>query len=186
MLRQIPLGLIGLSVGGVLTLMGFFAYFVIDNATLNLIGFFYGIPILLGGLALKAAELEPAPYTQPTTEQVVALRDRQATPTQTQIRKAVIRYRYGQRAHLDSSLEALGLSPTDEECPQLIGIREVETDGAYTLVLEFEATFFPIAVWQQKQEKMTTFFGPDVRIAVKDLGDDKVEVAIISTLAKTA
>jgi Protein of unknown function (DUF2854) len=182
MLRQIPLGLIGLSVGGVLTLIGFFAYFVIDNATLNLVGFFYGIPILLGGLALKAAELEPVPYTQPTSDAVIALRDRQATPTQIQIRNDVTRYRYGQRAHLDSSLEALGFAPTDEECPKMLGLRELETDGAYTLVLEFESTFFPIDMWQQKQDKLTTFFGPNVRIALKDLGDEKIELSLISTL----
>jgi Protein of unknown function (DUF2854) len=183
MLRQIPLGLIGLSVGGVLTLLGFFAYFVIDNATLNLVGFFYGIPILLGGLALKAAELEPAPYTQPTPANVMELRDRQATPTQAQIRNDVTRYRYGQRAHLDTSLEALGLAPTDEECPQLLGIREVETDGAYTLTLIFESTFFPVEVWQEKQEKLTTFFGPNIRVAIQDLGDEKVELSLISTMA---
>jgi hypothetical protein len=180
MLRQIPLSLVGLSVGGVLTLVGFAAYFVIDNATLNLVGFFYGIPLLLGGLALKAAELEPAPYTQPTPEAVVALRESQATPTQSQIRKDVTRYRYGQRAHLDSSLEALGLAPTDEECPKLVGLQERETDGAYTLALVFETPFMPFETWQQKQEKLTKFFGPGVRVSVADLGDEDVEVALIA------
>ncbi len=36
-----------LGVGRLLTLIGFVAYFQ-DNATLNLAGFFYGIPVLLG------------------------------------------------------------------------------------------------------------------------------------------
>lgn len=180
MLRQISLGTLGLTVGGVLTLIGFVAYFVLDNATLNLVGFFYGIPLLLGGLALKAAELEPAQYSQPTAPAVVALRDRQATSTQNQIRQDVTRYRYGQPAHLDSSLEALGLSPSDEERPLLTGIREVETDGAYTLVLEFDSPMISAEKWQQKQDKMTSFFGPGVRVEVHPLLEDRIDVALIA------
>ncbi len=181
MLRQISLGTVGLTIGGILTIVGFVAYFVLDNATLNLVGFFYGIPLLLGGLALKAAELEPVPVTQPTAPEVVALRDRQATATQNQIRKDVTRYRYGQPAHLDSSLEALGLSPTDEECPILTGIRESSTDGAYTLVLEFDTPMIALETWQQKQEKLTKFFGPGVQVALTPLPDDRIEVALITT-----
>jgi len=181
MLRQTSLGTLGLTVGGILTIIGFVAYFVLDNATLNLVGFFYGIPLLLGGLALKAAELEPVPFTQPTAPEIVALRDRQATTTQNQIRKDVTRYRYGQPAHLDSSLEALGLSPTDEERPELIGIREGATDGAYTLVLEFDSPMISADVWQQKQEKLTTFFGPGVNVTLNPLPDDRIEVALIAS-----
>ena len=65
MLGKTSLGNVLLTVGGVLTVIGFVAYFQ-DNATLNLAGFFYGIPVLLGGLALRAAELEPTPYSQAT------------------------------------------------------------------------------------------------------------------------
>lgn len=179
MLRQISLGTLGLTVGGVLTVVGFAAYFL-ENATLNLVGFFYGIPVLLGGLALKAAELEPVPFTQPTSDSLLALRDRQATSTQNQIRKDVTRYRYGQRAHLDSSLEALGLAPTDEERPVLTGIREVETEGAYTLLLEFESPLIPFEVWQQKQEKITSFFGPGIRAEIYQPREEQIEVALVS------
>lgn len=182
MLRQISLGMLGLTVGGALTVIGFAAYFL-DNATLNLVGFFYGIPVLLGGLALKAAELQPVPLTQPTSADVLALRDRQATSTQNQIRKDVTRYRYGQRAHLDSSLEALGLAPTDEERPLLIGIREVETEGAYTLLLEFESPLMSLDAWKQKQEKITSFFGPGIRAEIYQPREEQVEVALISVPA---
>ena len=64
-LRQTSLAAIALGVGLSLTIVGFGAYFS-GNATLNLAGFFYGIPVLLIGLALKSAELKPAPFTQPT------------------------------------------------------------------------------------------------------------------------
>ena len=66
MLGKISLGTLGLTIGGILTIIGFVAY-ADNNATLNLVGFFYGIPLLLGGLALKANELKPVPFTQTTS-----------------------------------------------------------------------------------------------------------------------
>lgn len=180
MLRQISLAKLGLVAGGILTIIGFVAYFL-DNATLNLVGFFYGIPVLLGGLALKAAELEPVPLVQPTPEAVAALRDTQATATQKQILNDVTRYRYGQRAHLDSSLEALGLAPTDEERPVITGVREGETAGNYTLVLEFDSPMMPFDVWQKKQEKLATFFGPGIRVELEQPQEERVNLALITT-----
>lgn len=180
MLRQTSLGTLGLSIGGILTLMGFVAY-ATGNATLNLVGFFYGIPILLGGLALKASELKPIRLSQPTPPSVLKLRDIQATSTQNQIRKDVTRYRYGQTAHLDSSLESLKLSPTDEERPLLVGLRETEVDGAYTLILEFESPLIPFETWQQKREKIEKFFGPDIRVDLSQAEDNRVDVALIAT-----
>ena len=179
MLRRIPLGDVGLWVGGVLTLGGFIAYFS-NNPTLNLAGFFYGIPLLLGGLALKASELKPVLYSQPPSAEAIALREQQATDTQNQIRKDVTRFRYGQEAHLDSSLEALGLSPTDEERPVLDGIREVVTDGAYTLVLEFDSPLIPFETWKNKREKLERFFGPGLRVTVSQPAEERVEVDLIA------
>jgi len=43
MLRQTSLGTLGLSLGGLLTLVGFTAYFA-GNPTLNLVGFFTEFP----------------------------------------------------------------------------------------------------------------------------------------------
>lgn len=167
-------------VGSVLSVVGLYAYLV-GNSTLNLVGFFYGIPLLLGGLALKAAELKPVPFSQPTSANVVALRTQQATPIQNQIRQDVTRYRYGQRAHLDSSLAALGLRPTDEERPVLIEIQEVETNGAYTLVLKFESPLIPLEIWQQKQQKLTSFFGPGIEARVSQPQSNQIELALVAT-----
>jgi Protein of unknown function (DUF2854) len=180
MLRQISLGKVGLWVGGVLTIVGFAAYFA-DYATLNLAGFFYGIPLLLGGLALTASELKPVPLTQPTSPEVLTLRKQQATPTQTQIFKDVTRYRYGQQAHLDSSLKHLGLSPTDEERPVLRGVRETALNGTYTLILEFDSPLITFEAWKNKLEKMTAFFGPGVKVELANPDENQVEVSIIST-----
>lgn len=180
MLRQTSLGTLGLSIGSVLFIIGLGAYFFTDNATLNLAGFFYGIPLLLGGLALKAAELQPVPFSQPTTAQVLTLRQQQATATQNQIRQDVTRYRYGQAAHLDTSLSHLGLSPTNEERPQIKGLRETEIEGAYALILEFDSPFVPLEVWQQKRQKMTNFFGPGVKVEVSQPNQDEIELALLT------
>jgi hypothetical protein len=179
-LPQTSLGTLGLWVGGVLTITGFIAY-ATANATLNLAGFFYGIPLLLGGLALKASELKPIPFSQPTTPEVLKLRSLKATSTQNQIRDDVTRYRYGQEAHLDSSLEALKLSPTDEERPVLIGLRETEVDGEYVLVLEFNSPLISFETWQQKREKVEKFFGPGVRVEITQPESDRIDVALITT-----
>ena len=179
MFSQIPLSLVLINFGGLLALIGFFAY-AIHDPTFNLIGFFYGIPIFLGGLALKSAELEPVPYTQLTTPSLLKLRDRQATPTLNQLRKDVTRFRYGQEAHLDVALEKLGLAPSDDDRPILKGIQEAEIDGAYALILEFYSPFFKIDIWQDKCEKIAKFFGPGVKAKIAPTDDgEEVSVTLI-------
>jgi hypothetical protein len=179
MFSRVPLALIGLSVGSILTLLGFYAY-ATGNATLNLGGFFYGIPILLGGLALKAAELKPVPFAQPTSPEILALREKQATPTQNQLRKDVNRYRYGQEAHLDEVLAKLGLSPTDDERPVLQAIWETQTDGFYTFVMEFYSPFIDLEKWQAKREKIEKFFGPNVKASIEGNEEKKINVSLIA------
>ncbi|MGC1307239.1 MAG: DUF2854 domain-containing protein [Phormidesmis sp.] len=181
MLRKIPLGTVLLVVGALLTAVGFVAY-AQENATLNLVGFFYGVPILLGGLALRAAELEPVPYTKLPSEAVIALRS-QATQTQTQVRQDVTRYRYGQEAHLDDTLERLGLSPNDTQRPVLSGLHEEQRDGAYTLVLEFDSPYISFEKWQEKQPKIEAFFGPGITAEISQPEEKKVAVAMKAVVA---
>jgi len=181
MLRKIPLGTVLLVVGGILTLVGFVAY-AQENATLNLVGFFYGVPILLGGLALRAAELPPVPYTQLPSEAVITLR-KQATQTQEQVRKDVTRYRYGQEAHLDETLERLGLSLNDTQRPVLSGIYEEQREGAYTLVLEFDSPYVSFEKWEEKREKIETFFGPGIVAELSQPTEKKVALAMKAVVA---
>lgn len=184
MLRQISLGTLGLSIGSILTIVGFVAY-AANNATLNLVGFFYGFPLLLGGLALKANELKPIPFSQPTTESILSLRQEQATVTQNKIRKDITRYCYGQDAHLDGALSFLGLSPTDDERPVVTGLRETETNGAYTLILEFDSPEISLSDWQEKQEKMTKYFGPGVEVKISQPDEDRIELALITLIQES-
>lgn len=183
MLGRISLGTVGLVVGGVLTVVGTYAYGT-GNATLNLAGFFYGIPLFLGGLALKNAELKPVPYFPVTPPEILALREAQATDTQQQIRKDVTRYRYGLDAHLDEALERLGLSPSDEECPMLMAVSEFATDGAYTLQLLFDSPVVELETWQSRQEKMESFFGPGIHAIARDGEEpETVELLLVATPA---
>ncbi|MBD2246147.1 DUF2854 domain-containing protein [Nostoc sp. FACHB-888] len=178
MLRKISLGTLGLTIGGILTIIGFVAY-ADNNATLNLVGFFYGIPLLLGGLALKANELKPVPFSQITSPSALILREQQATDTQNKIRKDITRYRYGQDAHLDTTLSFLGLSPSDQERPTVTGLRETEINGKYALILEFDSPLVPIDVWQKKQEKMTNYFGPGLEVEITQPSENTIELALI-------
>lgn len=181
LLRRLPpLGALCLGGGAIITIIGFTAY-VFNYAALNMIGFFYGIPLLLGGVALKITELRPVPLTIPTTSEVEALRDTQATDTQKQIFDDLTRYRYGQEAHLDSALKFLGLAPTDDDRPTIIGIREENIDGAYAMILEFDSPFITLETWKNKIDKMTTFFGPGVRVEVTQPAEERVDLFIIAT-----
>lgn len=178
MLTRISLGTVGLVVGTVLTIVGFVAYGT-GNATLNIIGFFYGFFCLLGGLALKTSELKPVPMT-PASPAVLALREQQATATQNQIRKDVTRYRYGQDVHLDRALALLELSPTDQERPNLVALGEAEVEGSYALALEFESPLIPLETWQGKQERIEKYFGPGIRAKLSQPAEDQVEVVLIA------
>ncbi|MDY6936233.1 MAG: DUF2854 domain-containing protein [Cyanobacteriota bacterium] len=183
MLRQTSLGNLGIRLGLLISVVGFGAYFA-DYATLNLAGFFYGIPLVLIGLALKSGELKPVPLVQPTPPEVVALREQQATQTQTQIFQDITRYRYGQDAHLEEALSYLGLGPSEQERPTVDGVREESVDSLYGLILEFDSPLVSFDTWQEKREKMETFFGPDVRVEVRQPEAGFVEVCIISTKAE--
>ncbi|WP_069791499.1 DUF2854 domain-containing protein [Cyanobacterium sp. IPPAS B-1200] len=179
MFRKIPLALVGLIIGSILTAVGFVAY-AKGNSTLNLAGFFYGIPLLLGGLALKAAELKPVPFSEETPKEVLSLREAQATDTQNQLRKDVTRYRYGQEAHLDEALERIGLSPTDEERPILTTLKEIEIDGKYTLVLQFQTPLITREIWEEKLDKITKFFGPGITAKILSFDDNVIDLALIA------
>ncbi|AFY69930.1 hypothetical protein Pse7367_1642 [Thalassoporum mexicanum PCC 7367] len=193
MLGKFSLASLALVLGTIITVIGFAAY-VSGNSTLNLIGFFYGIPILLGGLALKSAEIKPAQFIKETKAAIAQLRQDTATDTQKQILKDVTRYRYGIEAHLDVVLEKLGLSPTDQERPVLLGVYEeaaatqeqADRNGAYTLVLRFESPLIGWETWQQKQEKFTKFFGPGIVADLTQPEDKVVDLKLVRDMGSEA
>lgn len=168
-----------------MTVLGLLAYFVGDanstlNSTINLAFFFYGFPLFLGGLAFKITELKPAPYIKPTPPDIEALRDSEATDIQTQVRKDVTRYRYGQDIHLDVALARIGITTRKDDLPLLTGLYEEARQGHYALVLEFDSPYIPFEKWESQQPKIQTFFGPGILAEFEDLGDDRARMALIS------
>ncbi|MEB3262773.1 MAG: DUF2854 domain-containing protein [Synechococcus sp.] len=150
--------------GATLTVIGSIAY-ATDSPNLSLAGVFYGIPILLGGLALKSSELPPAERLTPAPR----FRELRQQPASEPLRKLladVTRWRYGQKAHLESSLEALKLWD-DDTPPQLISVEEFEAAGGYGLRLRFTCGAIPYARWEERRERLGRFFGPGLQATLK-------------------
>jgi hypothetical protein len=162
--------------GAVLTVIGSIAY-VTDSPTLSLAGVFYGVPVLLGGLALKSSELPPAELVPPSPE-AEALREAEASQPLRKLVKDVNRWRYGQKAHLESSLEALKLWD-DDAPPQLVAIEELEHAGRYGLRLQFETHGVDFQRWQDRQERLGRFFGPDLRAELSQAGAGRLSLSLL-------
>ncbi|CAM9637142.1 unnamed protein product, partial [Sphacelaria rigidula] len=110
------------------TAASFFEYFSTGGSGgLSGIGFVYGIPIMLVGLALKYAELPPAPLQ--TSPEAEALFEEKATATIRAIKNDVTRHRYGDEAHLDTTVKTLGLVMPQSDYPQLQYLSQVWGGG---------------------------------------------------------
>ena len=161
--------------GGVLTVVGAVAY-ATGSANLSLPTIFYGIPILLGGLALKSSELPPARRVTPPSE-LKSQRD-QAAPELAKLLGDVTRWRYGQKAHLESSLEALKLWDEDNP-PQLEEIEELHSSEGYGLRLRFQPNAVPVERWQSKRERLGRFFAKGIRAELNVLEDDRFDLMLL-------
>ncbi len=161
--------------GAALTVVGSIAY-VTDSPTLSLAGVFYGVPVLLGGLALKSSELPPVELVPPSAE-ALALREAEASQPLRKLVKDVNRWRYGQKAHLESSLEALKLWD-EQDPPQLLRVAERAEDGGYGLDLTFQCQAVGLERWQARQDRLGRFFGPGLRAEVSALGKSKVLIRL--------
>jgi hypothetical protein len=162
--------------GAVLTVIGSIAY-ATDSPNISLAGVFYGVPILLGGLALKSSELPPAERLTPADQ----LRDLRQRPESEPLRKLladVTRWRYGQKAHLESSLEALKL--WDEEAPpQLVAVEELDHGGGYGLRLTIDCQGVPFQRWEDRQDRLGRFFGPGLTAELHQSGPGRLQLSLL-------
>jgi len=167
-IRGFSLGNALLFAGLGITVASFTEFFLTAGSEgLSGLGFVYGIPVSLIGCALKYAELEPVPVS--TTPEAEALFEKKATDTLKQIKSDVTRHRYGDEAHLETTVKALGLVMPMSDYPQLIGIKEtISPDGELEFGLLFQSKETPFKVWAapEKIPKYETFFGPGVRAQV--------------------
>jgi hypothetical protein len=156
------------SLGNLISLSGFiFATYSVGSfltvgeadfvATL---GFVYGIPALVGGLALKYAEVAPVPFqTSPAAE---AARKSKAGSILDKIISDATRYTYGD-AHLEDPLISLKLSGSNGP-PELVNMAEEVTEtGQYKLTFRFKSQYTPYNKWKSQSSRYAGFFGPGVR-----------------------
>jgi hypothetical protein len=166
--------------GATLTVIGSIAY-ATDSPNISLAGVFYGVPVLLGGLALKSSELPPAERLTAPAE-FRGLRERPESEALRRLLKDVTRWRYGQKAHLESSLEALKLW-NDDQPPQLLSVTEFAAPHGYGLVLRFRPNGVPIEQWEAKEERLGRFFGPGLSARLSRPAPGELELALEPSVA---
>lgn len=169
--------------GGILVTVLSFAEYLSDSGSEGLnvsgLGFVYGIPIFLAGAALKYAEIEPVPcFTAPGAE---AVAEAKATEIIKKIKQDVTRHRYGDEAHLDTTVKTLGLVVPGKDYPQLRELREEKTeDGELAFTIVWQSLDTPYKLWadEKRRKKYETYFGPGVGAEVVKIDAEQRLVGI--------
>merc|ERR1711906_80793 len=142
------------------------------------LGFVYGIPIFLAGAALKYAEIEPVPcFTQPGAD---AVAEAKGTEIIKKIKQDVTRHRYGDEAHLDTTVKKLGLVVPGKAYPQLRELWEEEVDGELAFTMVWQSLDTPFKMWadERRVKKYETFFGPGIHADVVKIDAEQRLVGI--------
>jgi hypothetical protein len=184
-LRGFSLPAVVFSVGVLLTATSFAGFFLDDGGSggaASSLGFVYGIPVFLIGLSLWYAEIPPVEVISD------AGGDRAwnalSTTTFQQIKQDVTRHRYGDDAHLDSTLESLGLKLPQKKFPKLLSLTQAETsDGELAFTLTFQSAETPFKVWNDPERvaRYPKFFGPGVTADLKKVDPKQRIVSLTLT-----
>lgn len=181
-IRGFSLGNLIVGAGVLVTALSFAEYLGTsgsDGPTLSGLGFVYGIPIFLAGAALKYAEIEPVPcYSNPKAD---ALFEGKATEIVKKIKQDVTRHRYGDEAHLDTTVKKLGLVVPGKAYPQLKELRQdVTDDGELAFTMVWQSLDTPYKLWadEKRRKRYETFFGPDVGAEVVKIDAEQRMVGI--------
>ena len=159
--------------GGVLSFIGMIAFFT-ESVNLSVPTFFYGVPILLIGLALKTSEIAPVQLLN----KEVFLTDKFNRPKEiTELVKDVTKWRYGIQAHLESSLEVLKLW-NEEDPPQLLELEEITKDDRNGLRMHFQINSVPLDDWIKRKERLNRFFAKGLESEFI-INDNKKELDLI-------
>ncbi len=161
--------------GAVLTVVGIAAYLT-GAANLSVPTLFYGFPIFLGGLALKTTELKPAKRVISKSDLIKVKEE--GAPELAKVVNDVTRWRYGQNAHLESSLIALKLWD-QENPPQLIEIEELKTDEGYGIRLRFKTEGVALSRWEDKQERLGRFFAKGMQAELRSSQEGELDLMIV-------
>ena len=182
-IRGFSLGNLIVGAGVLVTALSFAEYLGTsgsDGPTLSGLGFVYGIPIFLAGAALKYAEIEPVPCysSSPAAESVF---ETKATEIIKKIKQDVTRHRYGDEAHLDTTVKKLGLVVPGKAYPQLKELRqEVTADGELAFTMVWQSLDTPYKLWadEKRRKRYETFFGPGVGAEVVKIDAEQRMVGI--------
>jgi hypothetical protein len=179
-IRGFSLGNLVIVSGVLITLLSFVEYLGDNSEGLNVsgLGFIYGIPIFLAGAALKYAEIEPVPVF--STSAGEAIFEKKATETIRKIKQDVTRHRYGDEAHLDTTVKKLGLVVPGKDYPQLQELREEEVDGELAFTMVWQSIDTPYKMWadERRIKKYETYFGPGVTAEVVKIDAEQRLVGI--------
>lgn len=189
-IRGFSLGNVVCLAGLVITVASFVDYLSDSDSGLSVsgLGFVYGIPVFLAGAALKYAEIDPVPVV--TTAAADAVFETAATETILKITQDVTRHRYGDEAHLDTTVKKLGLVVPGKDYPQLQELRkEVAPDGknlVFTMVWQSLDTPYKMWADERRVQKYTSFFGPNVTANVVKIDAEQRLVGIqLTTTTQT-
>ncbi|KAL3784385.1 hypothetical protein ACHAW5_010536 [Stephanodiscus triporus] len=184
-IRGFSLGNLVVAAGLVVTALSFAEYLGTsgggggDGPTLSGLGFVYGIPIFLAGAALKYAEIEPVPCV--SSANADALFEAKATEIMRKIKQDVTRHRYGDEAHLDTTVKKLGLVVPGKSYPQLQELRQdVTPDGELSFTMVWQSLDTPYKLWaeEKRRRRYETFFGPGVGAEVVKVDAERRMVGI--------
>jgi hypothetical protein len=189
-----PFEIRGFSLGNVVALGGLaitaasFAEYLSDSdggLSASGLGFVYGIPLFLAGAALKYAEIDPVPVR--TTDRADTVFEAKATETIRKIKQDVTRHRYGDEAHLDTTVKKLGLVVPGKSYPQLQYLRQdVSPEGELEFTMVWQSVDTPYKMWadERRVQRYETFFGPGVAAGVVKVDAEQRLVGIKLTTGK--
>jgi Protein of unknown function (DUF2854) len=190
-IRGFSLGNLVIGAGLLITIASFAEYLSEsggDSLNVSGLGFVYGIPVFLAGAALKYAEIQPVPcFSTPAGDKAY---EAKKTPTIEKIKQDVTRHRYGDEAHLDTTVKKLGLVIPGKDYPQLQELRQEATaDGELVFTMIWQSIDTPYKLWadERRIKKYETFFGPGVTAEVVKIDAEQRLVGIkLTTKSKTA
>jgi len=181
-IRGFSLGNLVVAAGLLVTTLSFAEYLGTasgDGPTLSGLGFVYGIPAFLAGAALKYAEIEPVPCR--TNARADAVFDSRASEIIKKIKRDVTRHRYGDEAHLDTTVKKLGLVVSGRGYPQLRELRQdVTPEGELSFTMVWQSLDTPYKLWadEKRRKRYETFFGPGVGAEVVKIDAERRLVGI--------
>lgn len=189
-IRGFSLGNFVIFSGIIITILSF-AEYLGDSAGEGLnvsgLGFVYGVPVTLAGAALKYAEIDPVPcISSPAGERAS---EAKATEIMAKIKQDVTRHRYGDEAHLDTTVKKLGLVVPGKDYPQLMELREdVDENGELEFTMVWQSQDTPYKMWadERRVKKYATFFGPGVTADVVKIDAEQRLVGIKLTTTTSA